>query len=182
MLESSSEHSLYDSNHMDVTVLLFGHFGCLIASNSNFVCWRNSILEVLVEAFVICLVLGWLDDCYRKCLVTRCWFRCWGFARRLRWGTWYDEQMIVLHHIHRRCFEHWRHEFVLSFHGSCFSFGCWQLRELGFAETIQNRLIGSLLQIISKIKIWRFVCHLLGLELRLFRHQKFLFLQPQKIL
>ena len=79
MLESSSEHSLYDSNHMDVTVLLFGRFGCLIASNSNFVCWRNLMTEVLEEAFVpsptivvFCLVLGWLDDCYPKCLVTRC--------------------------------------------------------------------------------------------------------------
>lgn len=173
MLKSSSEHSQYDSDHMDVIVLLFGHFGCLIVSNSNFVCLCNSILEVLVEAFVVCcFVLGCLGYCYWKgayLLVTRCWFRCWGFARRLH-------EMIGLHHSHCCCFEYWSHEFVLSFRGSCFSFRCWQLRELGFNETIQNRLIGSLL------KIWRFVCHLLGLELCLFHHKTFLFLQLQKIL
>jgi len=161
MLKSSSEHSQYDSNHMDAIVLLFGHFGCLIASNSNFVCLCNSILEVLAEAFVVCFVLGCLDYCYRKCLVTRCWFRCWGFARRLHWVTWYDEQinsinLIVIHHNHCRCFEHWSHEFVWSFRGSCFSFRCWQLRELGFNETIQNRLIDDMIG--SLLKIWRFVC------------------------
>ena len=179
MLRSSSEHSQYDSNHMDVIVLLFGHFGCLITSNSNFVCLCNSILEVPVEAFVVYFVLGCLDYCYQKCLVTRCWFRCWGFARRLHRVTWYDEQIIVMHHNHCRCFERWSHEFVWNFRGSCFSCRCWQLRELGFIMTIQNRLIDM---IGSLLKIWRFVCHLLGLESCLFHRQMFLFLQPKKIL